>query len=61
MKTLEQGEIRSKLTIKTSDRSGVFIVNFEHVIVGWDIFLCNISSNQDIVQLPLPINFEQIS
>ena len=33
-------EIRSKLTIKTPEqrqwsRSGVFIVNFEHVIAGW--------------------------
>ena len=34
-------EIYSKLTIKTPDRrqwrrSGVFIVNFEHVIAGWE-------------------------
>ena len=33
-------EICSKLTIKTSEwrqwrRSGIFIVNFEHVIAGW--------------------------
>ena len=34
-------EICSKLTIKTPEqcqwrRSGVFIVNFEHINVGWD-------------------------
>ena len=34
-----------KLTIKTPERrqwrrSGVFTVNFEHVIAGWELSLC---------------------
>ena len=40
--TRSKCEICSKLTMKTPERghwrrSGVFIVNFEHVIDGWDI------------------------
>ena len=45
IETLEQGvKICSKLTIKTPERrqwhrSVVFIVNFEHVIAGWIIYI----------------------
>ena len=44
IETLKEGgcEICSKLTIKTPElcqwcRSGVFIVNFKHVIAGWEV------------------------
>ena len=43
IKTLEQGaKIRTKLTIKTSERrqwrhSGVIIVHFEQVNAGWEV------------------------
>ena len=37
IETVEQGEICSKLTIKTLERpSSVFIVNFEHIITVWE-------------------------
>ena len=46
--TREMCEIRSKLTIKTSERlhwrrSGVFIVNFEHILDLFLVFLFSFS------------------
>ena len=47
-KTRTMCEISSKLTVKTPERrhwhrSGVFIVNFEHVIAGWGAYCSGVS------------------
>ena len=61
-------EICWKLTIKTPEqrhwrRSGVFIVNFEHVIAGWEIFygvLHFTLIKKKVISVPTEIMYESL-